>query len=156
MELADGLNVLQVQPIVQWDQLQWIVGILRSRCLELFPVEAQGINVAWKRVSRQKIPHLASTWVEHMTSCVPRCLSRTMQLVSRLSWGVLGRPKWCFNIWPQLEVKCSMGRDSVRAGSLLRSCSKRLMQLCLLQVTSSAMAALLLPACILPKAYKHC
>lgn len=39
-----------------------------------------------------------------------------------------------------------MGRDSVMAGSLLHSCSKRLLQVLLLQMTSSAMAALLLAA----------
>ena len=48
-----------------------------------------------------------------------------------------------------------MGKDSDIAGSSLHSCSKRLVQL-LLQMTSLAMAALLLAACILPRAYKYC
>ena len=49
-----------------------------------------------------------------------------------------------------------MGKDSDIAGSLLHSCSKRLVQLFLLQMTSLAMAALLLAACILLRAYKYC
>lgn len=49
-----------------------------------------------------------------------------------------------------------MGKDSVRAGSLLHSCSKRLVQLFLLQMTSLAVPALLLAACILLRAYKYC
>lgn len=49
-----------------------------------------------------------------------------------------------------------MGKGSVIAGFLLHSCSKRLVQLFLLQMTSLAMAALLLAACILPRANKNC
>lgn len=66
------------------------------------------------------------------------------------------RLKWCFSIWPELEVWCSMGKDSVIAGFLLHSCSERLVQLFLLQMPSLAMAALLLAACILPRANKNC
>lgn len=49
-----------------------------------------------------------------------------------------------------------MGKGSVRAGSLLHSRSKRLVQLFLLQMTALAVAALLLAACILLRAYKYC